>query len=167
MSDLEKDINKALRQLLEMEDLEEMNVTGNLDGGEGPAKTPNAFSSTQEEDENDNAEVFGYKKVGDAKQNFESKSNYKKFMSELHLNEASYKDYKRDDSANSKQKVNNAIKEINRKLFEVEKLMRQNVRLKTEDGVNNKMYWKGTKQRMGKISERILRIANQFRDLSA
>lgn len=166
MSDFEKDINKALQRLLEIEDLDEVNVTGNMDGGEGPVKTPNAFSKSKEEDENDNAEVFGYKKTDTKQKNFES-SQYKRMMNQLHLSEASYSAYKRDDSMNSKQKVNKAIQEINRKLFEVEKIMRQNVRLKNEDGVDNGQYWKGTKQKMGKISERILKIAKQFRDLSA
>ena len=88
-------------------------------------------------------------------------------MNQLHINEASYKEYKRDDSMNSKQKVNNAIKEINRKLFDIEKLVNQNVKLKQEMGVDNGQYWKSTKARLGKISERILKVAHKFRDLSA
>jgi hypothetical protein len=161
MSDFEKDINKRLKELLDMEDLDEANVTANMDGGEGPVKTPNAFSKSGEEDENDNAEVFDYKKVE------ENKSTYAKMMSQLHLQEASYNAYKKDDSMSNKKKVNQAISEINRKLFEVEKIMRQNVRLKTEVGVDNGQYWKGTKKKLGKISERILKIAHQFRNLSA
>lgn len=169
---LEKDINKALKRLLEIEDLEEVNVTGNMDGGEGPIRTPHAFKDIDagdpdEEPEHDSIEVFDYKKANTNKQNFESKSQYARMMSQLHLNEVSYKDYKRDESMNSKQKVNKAIAEINRKLYEVEQIMRQNVKLKTEDGVDNGQYWQGTKQKMGKISERILKIAKQFRDLSA
>lgn len=168
---LEKDINKALKRLLEIEDLEEVNVTGNMDGGEGPIKTPNAFKDVDagdpdEEPEHDSIEVFDYKKANTNKQNFESKTQYARMMSQFHLSEASYKEYKRDESLNSKQKVNNAIAEINRKLFEVEQIMRQNVRLKTEAGVDNSQYWKGTKQKIGKISERILKIAHQFRNLS-
>ena len=40
-------------------ELEEMNVTGNLDGGEGPPKTPYAFGDMDDED----VEKAGYKKV--------------------------------------------------------------------------------------------------------
>ena len=65
------------------EDLDEGNVTGNLDGGEGPPKTPYAFG--KEEDEMDNAEQFGYKKV-------KQESTFMK-MSRL-MNEVSYRDYK-------------------------------------------------------------------------
>lgn len=164
MSQFETDINKRIRELLEVDDLSETNVTGNLDGGEGPVKTPGAFGT--EEDENDNAEVLGYKKVDDAKQNFENKSTYAKMMSQL-IKEVSYNDYKRDDSMTNKKKVNKAIAEINRKLFEVEKILNQNVKLKTETGVNSGQYWKSTKTRMGKISERLLKISKKFRDLSA
>lgn len=169
---LEKDLNKALQRLLEIDDLEEVNATSNLDGGEGPIRTPNAFKDIDagdpdSEPDHNSIEVFDYKKANKSKQNFENKSQYAKMMSQLHLSEASYRDYKRDESMNSKQKVNQAIAEINRKLFEVEKIMRQNVKLKTEDGVDNGQYWKGTRQKMGKISERILKIAKQFRDLSA
>jgi len=172
MNNLEKNINDRLKALLEIDDLEEANVTANIDGGEGPIRTPHAFKNVdgteeEEEPEHDSIEVFDYKKADVSKQNFESKSTYAKMMNQLHLKEASYRDYKRDESMNSKQKVNTAIAEINRLLFEVEKITRQNVRLKTEDGVDNGMYWKGTKQKLSKISERILKIAKQFRDLSA
>jgi hypothetical protein len=154
---LEKDIDKAISRLLELNDIEEANVTANLDGGEGPVKTPGAFGDIDD----DTTEQAGYKKVT------ETKSTYAKMMNQLHINEASYKEYKRDDSMNSKQKVNNAIKEINRKLFDIEKLVNQNVKLKQEMGVDNGQYWKSTKARLGKISERILKVAHKFRDLSA
>ena len=32
------------------EEIEEANVTSNLDGGEGPVKTPHAFSKSKEEE---------------------------------------------------------------------------------------------------------------------
>lgn len=165
---LEQDIDKRLRELLEMEELEEANVTANLDGGEGPVKTPKAFAKSKDEDDldDDHIEVLGYKKEVVGNRNFEG-SEFKRVASELHLTEASYKDYKRDESMNSKQKVNTAIKEINRKLFEIERLVSQNVKLKQEMGVDNGQYWKSTKQRLGKISERILKVAHKFRDLSA
>lgn len=55
-----------MRYLKEMkekwtDDLEETSVTGGIDGGAGPPRTPHAFSD--EEDENDNAEQSGLKKM--------------------------------------------------------------------------------------------------------
>ena len=51
------------------EEIEEANVTGNLDGGEGPIKTPNAFSKSKDEDDldDDHIEVLGYKKSKEKK----------------------------------------------------------------------------------------------------
>ena len=153
---LEQDIDKRLRELLEMEDLDEANVTANMDGGEGPVKTPGAFGDTDD----DTIEQAGYHKVKES-------STYKSMASQLHLNEVSYNDYKKDDSSSNKAKVNEAIKTINRKLFEIERLVNQNVKLKQEMNVDNNQYWKSTKSRLGKISERILKVAHKFRDLSA
>ena len=60
------------------EELEEANVTANLDGGEGPPKTPHAFSKSEDEDDldTDHIEVLGYKKSK------EKKVNTKKFANE-------------------------------------------------------------------------------------
>ena len=46
---LEKDIDKAISRLLELNDIEEANVTANLDGGEGPVKTPGAFGDIDDD----------------------------------------------------------------------------------------------------------------------
>ena len=53
------------------EEIEEANVTANLDGGEGPVKTPNAFSKSKDEDDldDDHIEVLGYKKSKENKMN--------------------------------------------------------------------------------------------------
>jgi hypothetical protein len=67
----------------------------------------------------------------------------------------------------AKKKVNLAIKEINRKLYEVEHLVNQNSKLKTEMGVNQGQFWESTKIRFGKISERMLKITRNIRDLGA
>ena len=81
--------------------------------------------------------------------------------------EASYRDYKRDDSMKAHQKVNNSIKEINRLMWEITKIVNQNSKLKTEMGVHNGQYWKSTQRRFGKISERMLKVARQLKELEA
>ena len=65
------------------------------------------------------------------------------------------------------QKVNNSIKEINRLMWEITKIVGQNTKLKTEMGVTNEKYWKSTQKRFGKISERMLKVARQLRELSS
>ena len=41
------------------EEIEEANVTGNLDGGEGPVKTPHAFSKSKDEEDLDDEAAYG------------------------------------------------------------------------------------------------------------
>ena len=157
------------KDTLQDEELDENNVTANMDGGAGPIKTPNAFSKSQDEDDldSDHIEVFGYKKAKKTKMNTESKS-MKKLEDKLEkLIEATYRDYKNDDSMKAHQKVNTSIKEINRLMYEVEKIVNQNAKLKNETGVHNGQYWKSTQKRFGKISERMLKVAHKLKELSA
>ena len=151
------------------EEIDEANVTGNMDGGAGPPKTPNAFAKSEDEDDldTDHIEVLGYKKAKKSKVNTESKA-MKELEDKLEqLIEATYKDYKNDDSMKAHQKVNKSIKEINRLMWEVEKIVNQNTKLKTEMGVHNGQYWKSTQKRFGKISERMLKVARNLKELSA
>ena len=153
----------------EEDELDEMNVTGNLDGGEGPPRTPYAFG--KEEDEKKSAEKLGMKKVPKTNKYFkpmESKSTYKKMMAEMYgvVNEVSYRDYKKDPTSTPQQKVNRGIMEVNKMLGEMEKIVANNLRLKTEMGVDSSHFWKATGKRFSKINERMLRVANRLKELS-
>ena len=160
-------LESKFKQLESEKEIEEANVTANLDGGAGPPRTPRAFAKSKDEDDlnTDHIEVFGYKKSKKSKQNFESIS---KLESKLEsLIEATYRAYKKDESMSAKKKVNLAIKEINRKLYEVEQLINQNSKLKTEMGVSQGHFWESTKIRFGKISERMLKISRNIKELGA
>jgi len=161
---------ESIETLQEDEEIDEANVTGNMDGGAGPPKTPNAFSKSTDEDDldTDHIEVLGYKKPKKTKKlNTESKT-MKKLEDKLErIIEATYRDYKKDDSMKAHQKVNKSIKEINRMMYEVEKIVNQNTKLKNEMGVSNEQYWKSTQKRFGKISERMLKVARSLKELSA
>lgn len=162
---IKKECSKSKK---EEEELEEMNVTANMDGGEGPPRTPHAFAKKTKDniDGAGNGEVLGYTNVDKTqkRRNFKE-STYKKIMGELH--EISYPEYKKDDSMKAHEKVNNSIKEINRRLFEIERIAKQNVRLKTEVGVTPADFWKPTKAKLHKISERMLRVAKMLRELNS
>ena len=134
-------------------ELEEMNVTGNLDGGEGPPKTPYAFGNMDDED----VEKAGYKKV-------KQESMFMKMSKQLH--EVSYRDYKKDPTSTPQQKVNRGIMEVNKMLAEMEKIVHNNLRLKTEMGVQSNHFWQTTGKRFLKINERMIRIANKLKELS-
>ena len=164
---LMEQLESKFKQFESEEEIEEANVTGNMDGGAGPIKTPAAFAKSQDEDDlnPDHIEVLGYKKSNKSKQNFEAVS---KLESQLEsLIEATYRAYKKDESMSAKKKVNLAIKEINRKLYEVEQLVNQNSKLKLEMGVDQGQFWESTKVRFGKISERMLKITRKIKDLGS
>jgi len=142
----------SLNSVLEkkLKELEEMSATG---AGEA-YDTPNAFSK-DEEDENDNAEKAGYKKVKESK--------FKQFAKASFLTEVSYNDYKKNPGMTSKQKVNKSIKEVASKLYKIERIINQNIKLKTEEGIDNKQYWKSTRSGLYKISERMMHIGEKLR----
>tara|TARA_Y100001963_G_scaffold153350_1_gene239957 strand:+ start:129 stop:719 length:591 start_codon:yes stop_codon:yes gene_type:complete len=156
----------ANRRKVRSKEIEEMNVTGNLDGGEGPPKTPFAFG--KEEDEKDSAEVFDYKKTGKSNKHFvKMESSYKRMMNQMEgLNETSYREYKKDPTSTPQQKVNRGIMEVNKMLGEIEKIVNNNLRLKTETGMQSNHFWKTTGRRFSKINERMLRVANRLKELS-
>ena len=153
-----------LKEVEKDEELDEMNVTGNLDGGEGPPKTPYAFHDMEDDKkgsgkkkQKQNATTStGYAMVKD--------SMYKQMMSIL--NETSYRDYKKDPTSTPQQKVNRGIMEVNKMLGLMEKIVNNNLRLKTEMGVKSDHFWKATGKRFAKINERMTRIANRLKELS-
>tara|TARA_B110000858_G_C17747403_1_gene447999 strand:- start:736 stop:1224 length:489 start_codon:yes stop_codon:yes gene_type:complete len=150
------------------DEIEEANVTANMDGGAGPVKTPNAFAKDDDEDnlDTDHIEVLGYKKSKESKKNIAKLESLERKL-ENKINEISYKEYKNDDSRKDYQKVNDSIKKINRMMFEMERMVNQNSKLKTESGVHNGQYWKSTRTRFSKISERMLKVAHKLKELSS
>jgi hypothetical protein len=138
------------------EDIDEVSTSA----GAGAYQTPYAFGKADD----DTIEAMGYKKV---KKKNANESRFMQISKELHLNEASYKDYKNDITNTPQQKVNKAIHEVSKKMIEIERLVNQNLKLKKEMRVNNNEFWKSTQGRMYKISERLIRIANQLKELNS
>ena len=77
-----------------------------------------------------------------------------------------YPSFKKDDTKNSRQKVNGAIKEINRRLFQIERIINRTAKLKKEAGVTSDKYWKSTGPRMNKIAERLLKVSRKLREMA-
>jgi len=167
-------LDKFKQYLKEYEELEEANATANLDGGEGSPKTPFAFIDGDDDKEGkkkqkDNATTSTDFELT-AKSNKHSvklESSYKKMIKKmLGLNEISYREYKKDPTSTPQQKVNRGIMEVNKMLGEIEKIVTNNLRLKTETGVQSGHFWKTTGKRFAKINERMLRVANRLKELS-
>ena len=139
-------LRKYIREIIKKE-LQEASVTGNIDGGEGPPKTPNAFQGKRKKDKEKENKIAtnstGYSKV----------------------NEGKYHDYRNDESLTAKQKIGYSMREVRDKLNELDKLVKMNVRLKNEIGVDSTSYWKRTHGAMKKISERLVKLANKVGQL--
>ena len=164
--------NKKYNEDIDEEELEEMSTTAGVPG----YQTPNAFQSKpksakdkeKEEDTVDQAGMTKVKKTNKIFKPMESKSTYKKMMAEMYgiVNEVSYREYKKDPTSTPQQKVNRGIMEVNKMLGEMEKIVANNLRLKTEMGVQSNHFWKATGKRFAKINERMVRITNRLKELS-
>ena len=139
-------LRKYIREMVKQE-LKEASVTGNIDGGEGPPKTPYAFQSKRKKDKEKENKIAtnstGYKKISEGK----------------------YHDYRNDDNLTSKQKIGRSMREVRDSLSGLEKLVKMNVRLKNELNVDSRSYWKNTHKALHKISERLVKLANKVGQL--
>ena len=131
--------------------------------GAGAYDTPNAFGELGD----DTIEMLGYKKVKKVKKEAVEESDFKKLSKEMFINEIAYNEYKKDPIASPKQKINTSINYINKGLKEIEKVVNHNVRLKQEMGVDNGIYWKSSRENLTKISERLLRVSKQLKELAS
>ena len=135
-------LKEIIRELIKQE-LKEVSVTGGIDGGEGPPKTPFAFGKKKKKEDEISTNSTGYKKVYEGK----------------------YHDYRNDDTMSSKQKIGRSMREVRDGLNHLEKLVKMNVRLKNELSVNSDSYWKNTHKALHKISERLVKLANKVGQL--
>ena len=134
-------LKEIIRELIRQE-LEEVSVTGNLDGGEGPPRTPYAFYGGRKKDKEKKkkiAQAGGYTKVHEGK----------------------YHEYRNDESMTPKQKIGKSMREIRDSLNELDKLVKMNVRLKNELNVDSRSYWKNTHKALRRVSERLVKLANK------
>ena len=199
-------LKKYIKELIKQE-LDEASVTGNLDGGEGPPKTPYAFQGKRKKDKDKEKKIStkstGYAKVSEAKFHVKTEvgsvivdasgkaeaimkvakalkkgrkgvisanrvgvSKAKQVSQKLeNVNEGKYHDYRNDESLTAKQKIGYSMREVRDKLNELDKLVKMNVRLKNEIGVDSTSYWKRTHTAMKKISERLVKLANKVGQL--
>jgi hypothetical protein len=150
---------KAENIFKEEDELDEMSTSA----GAGAYDTPNAFGELGD----DTIEMLGYKKVKKVKKEAVEESDFKKLSKEMFINEIAYNEYKKDPIASPKQKINTSINYINKGLKEIEKVVNHNVRLKQEMGVDNGIYWKSSRENLTKISERLLRVSKQLKELAS
>ena len=201
-----EELKNTIRELIEDDiELDEASVTGAIDGGEGPPKTPFAFSGKRKKDKKKRKSIAsqsGYSMteakfhvkvrglgsvIVDASGKGEAKmivakqlkkrkdiesvtrvgvSKAKQIDKKLeNVNEGHYHNYRNDESLTPKQKIGYSMREVRDKLNELDKLVKMNVRLKNEIGVDSTSYWKRTHTAMKKISERLVKLANKVGQL--
>ena len=149
VSEFRKYIRNMIRQ--ELKELQEASVTGAIDGGAGPPKTPKAFRKKDSkkikkaghEEGHKKPDVFGFTKVTEGK----------------------YHDYRNDDTLTAKQKIGRSMREVRDSLLHLEGLVKMNVKLKNELNVDSRSYWKNTHKALNKISERLVKLANKVGQL--
>jgi len=164
---LQDQLDKYFTEINE-EEIDEMNTTA---GVPGDIKTPNAFSdgSSRSKKKRKTAATTstGNKIVKKTNKHTTDESSYKRMMNQMMgINETSYRDFKKDPTSTPQQKVNRGIMQVNKMLGEMEKIVNNNLRLKTEMGVQSGHFWKATGNRFRKINERMLRVANRLKELS-
>jgi len=148
------------KQVDEEDDLEEISTTASV-----PAP-PHKYAFGDVDD--DTIKQGGRKKVKSSDKHYKkmSESLYMRMMSEMYINEVSYREFKKDPTISPQQKVNKGIREINKMLAEMERVVNNNLKLKTEMGVDSSHFWKSSSKRLGQIYERMTRIGNKIRELS-
>ena len=81
------------------------------------------------------------------------------------LGEGRYHDWRNDESLTPKQKIGKSIREVRDSLNELDKTIKMNLKLKTELKVDSRDYWKNTHKALGKISERLVKLAGKVGNL--
>tara|TARA_R100000900_G_scaffold137842_1_gene116396 strand:+ start:703 stop:1125 length:423 start_codon:yes stop_codon:yes gene_type:complete len=76
----------------------------------------------------------------------------------------SYRRFKKKVT-NPRQQMNNSVREIEKHLREVDKIVEYNLKLKTEMDLGGGNFFSGTNKRLARISERINHLNNKLKEL--
>ena len=154
-SNLRKIIRSILREIEEESNIHEMNTTGNIEG----YQTPYAFNDKDEEDHKDDikstAEVFDY----------ETTENEKTNTVKLNEGKSLFHIFRDHPDLTPEQKVGVTIREINKLINEMEKLVNVSARYKAEAKLTNNKMWKTTNRYILKLDERLKRISLKIQEL--
>jgi len=129
------------------EEIDEQNVTGAIAG----YNTPNAFSTKAQAKKKKNMKYESVQAAMDQKYAAMIES-YSKFSTG-------------NPKSTPSQTVNGTIKEVAKKLQEIEQLVKYTSRLKNESGIAGSTYGKSTHNALKRISERLLKISERVRSL--
>jgi len=162
-------LRKLVRELIKRE-LEEATMTGNIDGGAGPPKTPLAFKKKKKgQDESglqdghvDPTVATSYRKV---KETITINGKKYKRLNENNQSWAKYYSWRNDKSMTPKQKIGMSMREVRDSLQELEKIVFRSIKLKKELKVGSDNYWKSTHSALRRIHERLVKLTGKIANL--
>jgi len=82
------------------------------------------------------------------------------------VNEVSYGDFKRNTESSPRQKIAKGIRQVNKMIKEIEKIVSHNFRLKTELDMNSGTFLKSTNKQIHEIGAQLKRLENKIREFS-
>jgi hypothetical protein len=165
-------------------DLEEESATGAIGVGAGPIDTPYAFAKKGQKTNKatatamkqgfkkapgmpKNSKMFDYKEMWPGKKSAMNESIVDTIKEEL-LNEVTYSKFKSEVKLRTKnEQLHKAIKEVKRKLAEIDLIVEYTSRMKQElsEGEEGIKYWKNTQKNMATISEMVTNLNDKIKSL--
>ena len=82
------------------------------------------------------------------------------------VDEVSYRDFKRNTESSPRQKIARGIRQVNRMIKEIEKIVSHNFRLKTELDMNSGTFLKSTNKQIHELGARLKHLENKLREFS-
>lgn len=172
-------IKSLIRELLDEE-----SGTAAIGVGAGPIMTPKAFAkkgqgpnaATQQSQRSGwklaggmpkNSKVYDYKELWKGKKSSMNETLLQIIEQEL-LNEVTYNKFKKDVKFRTKnEQLHKAIREVKRKLMEIDRIVEYTSRMKQElsEGEEGVKYWKATQNNVSKISEMVNHLNNKIKNL--
>jgi hypothetical protein len=149
-------LKKYIDELIDevQKELDESNVTGNVDG----YQTPHAFSGkNSKERRKKTATQLGYSIVGNDVENIDEGKIKRPVNRWLEL--------KNDESMHANKKLAVGLKELKYQLAEVEKFFSWYNKIKNINELDSSEYWKRTNGHIYKIKERIINIARTLQEI--
>ena len=163
MSRVKEDLFRKLVRELVRQELDEANSTASVGGS---YNTPHAFGGSNKKGKGKGKAGYtgGHDEPTDGTGHFIANDPELR-KTESVVNEGRYHAWRNDDTKTPKQKIGIAMRETRDSLNELERVVNYNVKLKNELKVDSRDYWKTTHKALGKISERLVRLANKVGQL--
>lgn len=153
----------------EEEQVEEAsNNTSAYAGGEGPQRTPNVFDDSDDDEwtksyKGDSVYHEPAKKTNKWKE--ERNRHFLKMVEEVtRIDEGSYINYRQEANEQPKQKINTTIKEVDKRIREIEKMLGHTLKYKNEIQANDSIFYKDTIKKFNRIQDRIGRLGTKIRE---